>query len=72
MTMGIGVDLARQDAPLHAAVIDNFKDQLLIAFIRRLGGNVTIPVAEVDQTGSFVVSLRIDGGDFVFELRKKN
>ncbi len=70
--MGIGVDLARQDAPLHAAVIDNFKDQLLIAFIRRLGGNVTIPVAEVDQTGSFVVSLRIDGGDFVFELRKKN
>jgi hypothetical protein len=69
--MGKGIDLARPGAPLHAQVMDDFKDQLLLAFVRRLGGKVSIPVAEVDETGRFVLAFRIEGGSFHFELRKK-
>lgn len=69
--MGIGIDLAKQDAPLHAQAIDDFKDQLLIAMIKRLGPNVSIPVKEVDETGRYVVAMNIKDGNFNFELRKK-
>lgn len=75
--MGKGIDMARAEAPLHAELLDDFKDQLLLALVRRLGGNVSIPVSEVDQTGGFVLAMRIaDIEDatkraFVFELRKK-
>ena len=69
--MGKGIDLARAEAPHHAAVLDDFKDQLLIAFIRRLGGDVKVPVAEVDATGRFVVSMSITDGNFNFLLSEK-
>ncbi len=45
---------------LHAAVLDSFKDQLLIVLIKRLGGNITVPVPEMDDTGAFVLSLALD------------
>jgi hypothetical protein len=35
--MGKGIDLARPDAPLHAEVLDDFKDQLMIVLLLRLG-----------------------------------
>ena len=69
--MGKGIDLVREHAPEHAAVLDDFKDQLLLALIRRLGGNVSIPVAEVDQTGGFVLSMRIVDNVFIFTLENK-
>lgn len=69
--MGKGVDLARDDAPVHAAVLDDFKDQLLIVLVRRLGGKVSIPVAEVDDTGGNVLSMALRDGVFDFELGKK-
>jgi hypothetical protein len=69
--VGKGIDAARPDAPLHAAVLDDFKDQLLIAFIRRLGGKISIPVKEVDETGSYVVSFNIENGAFNFVMEKK-
>jgi len=69
--MGQGIDLAREDAPLHAAVIDNFKDQLLLAMVRRLGDRVSIPVAEIDETGGYVLLFSVNDGIFNFELRKK-
>lgn len=69
--MGKGIDAARSDAPLHAQVLDDFKDQLLLALIRRLGGRVSIPVAEVDDTGGHLVAMNIVDGMFNFELRKK-
>ena len=34
--MGKGIDLARAAAPEHAAMLDDFKDQLLIALVKRL------------------------------------
>ncbi len=70
--MGKGIDLARPDAPEHAAVLDDFKDQLLIVFLRRLGSTVSIPLSEVDDTGGELLAFRIDENKvFHFELRKK-
>jgi hypothetical protein len=69
--MGRGTDIAREHAPLHAQVIDDFKDQLLIAFLRRLGGKVSIPVTEVDETGRYVLAFRIEDRTFHFTLSEK-
>ncbi len=71
--MGKGIDMARGNAPLHAAVLDDFKDQLLIILLKRLGGQVSIPVAEVDDTGQDMLAFRIDEQKvFHFVLRKKS
>lgn len=56
----------------HAAVIDDFKDQLLIALLRRLGGKVDIPIAEVDETGRFICSFAVCNGVFNFVLTEKH
>lgn len=71
--MGTGVDLARADAPEHAALIDNLKDQLLLVFINRLGGVVDVPVHEIDATGGLLCTLSVapETGVFHFEVRKK-
>ncbi len=70
--MGKGIDAAREDAPLHAAVLDDFKDQLLIVFLKRLGGTLDIPVAEVDDTGGDLLAFSVADGVFHFEMRKKS
>lgn len=71
--MGLGIDLARPDAPLHAAVLDDFKDQFIIALVKRLGRNVDIPIQEIDETGRYVLMMRVDQErrTFHFELREK-
>ena len=69
--MGKGIDAARADAPLHAAVLDDFKDQLLIVLIRRLGRSISIPVAEIDDTGGELLAFNVVDGVFNFQLRKK-
>ncbi len=70
--MGKGIDLCRPEAPIHAAVLDDFKDQLLIVLLKRLGGNVDIPIAEVDDTGSNLVSFSVVDRVFHFEVRRKS
>ncbi len=57
--MGKGTDAARRAAPEHAQLIDDLKDQLLIAFLRRLGGQCLIPVKEVDETGRYNLTLQV-------------
>jgi len=72
--MGQGTDLIRLDAPEHAAMIDNFKEQLLLVLLRRMGAlesPVVIPITEVDDTGGLLGAFKIEGGAFHFELRKK-
>ena len=69
--MGSGIEAARDDAPIHAALMDDVKDQLLIVFMRRLGGRVSVPVAEIDDTGGFTLTLNVRDGVFNFELGKK-
>ena len=70
--MGKGIDAARALGPEHAALMDDLKDQLLIVFLKRLGGKVTIPVAEVDNTGSDLFALSLKDGAFHFTIQKKS
>lgn len=69
--MGKGIEMARMIAPEHAEVIDQLKDELLIVFMKRLGGRVSIPIAEVDDTGQDVLSFNIENGAFHFTVSKK-
>ncbi len=64
-------DIADVFSEEHAALIEEFKDQLLIVLINRLGGNITIPVAEIDATGGFLLSLNAVGSAFNFSISKK-
>ena len=70
--MGKGIDAARSLSPEHAAIIDDFKDQLLIVFLKRLGGAVDIPVTEVDDTGMDILAFSVVNGVFHFVTRKKS
>jgi hypothetical protein len=71
--MGKGIDAARAaGAGVHADVLDDFKDQLLIVFLKRLGGQVSIPLAEVDDTGQDLLEFNIVDGVFHFHARKKS
>ena len=72
--MGTGTDGARAlGSDIHADVLDDFKDQLLIVLLNRLAvnGRVSVPVAEVDATGRFIVSFSVVDGEFRFELEEK-
>jgi hypothetical protein len=74
--MGKGRDIAREFAPEHAAVLDDFKDQLMIVLLNRLGSSVDIPVSEADAMSGFIVSMSVhDAGTsaayFHFVVRKK-
>ncbi len=69
--MGDGIDLAALDNPEHAAMIDNFKDQLLVAMVVKYGPEVNILVSEVDATGDYVLKMNINGGSFNFTAERK-
>lgn len=69
-----GSDLARPHAPEHVAALDNMKEQLLIVFLKRLGGSISIPVSEVDDTSNdlFAFSVDFEKNAFNFVVRKKS
>lgn len=71
--MGKGTDAVRLDSPEHAALIDDLKEQLLIVFLKRLGGRIDIAVEEIDDTGQDTFKLSLDPKTriFHFELGKK-
>ena len=71
--MGSGIDAARTVAPEHAALMENFRDQLLIVLVKRLlkmtcKDRLRIPVAETDDTGGDLLLVAVRDGDFVFEV----
>lgn len=74
--MGKGTDAARAalgGENIHADVIDDFKDQLLIACLNRLkdaNGFVRFPASEIDDTGRFIVSMAVDDG-LLFKVELK-
>lgn len=73
--MGIGIQMAAEDNPEHARLLDDLKDQLLIVFLKALqkrGHSLSFPVAEVDDTGNDLLAFRIDFSTktFHFSLRK--
>lgn len=55
----------------EARAIDNMKDQLLIVLIQRLGGKVSVPCAEIDDTGGLICTMGVEGRTFHFEIGKK-
>lgn len=66
---------AIQDAmadPLTRGLIDAMKGQLLLVLVNRLGGEIRVPVTEIDGTGGMRLCMRVDGTDFVFVVRKAN
>lgn len=71
-----GTDLARAvGGEAHADVIDHFKEQLLIVFLKRLvdkEGKFTVPISEVDDTGGDLLAFAVRDNAFHFELQKKN
>lgn len=80
--MGKGTDAARQHprgGDLHPEVLDSLKDQLIIVLLKRLqdkDGRVTIPLAEMDDTGNDILAfsvhdMRTPKARFVFQLEKK-
>lgn len=77
--MGAGIDAARAaGAGIHADVLDNMKDQLILVLIRRLvgarSGKLAIPVDEIDDTGGQILSFELNmiKREFVFELGQKS
>jgi hypothetical protein len=76
--MGKGIDMARgiPGSALHADVIDNFKEQMLLVFLKRLknkyGDDLVFPVAETDDTGGDILSFSIEDRSFRFVLSKKD
>lgn len=70
--MGEGIKAAKaMGSGPHAEVMENFKEQLLIVFLKRLGGKIDIPVSEVDDTAQDILSFCIRDKVFYFELSKK-
>ncbi len=71
--MGQGIDLARAGAPIHAAVLDELKEQLLVAMVKKYGPVVKLTVEEVDATGDSVLLMSVNPvtKEFTFEARKK-
>jgi hypothetical protein len=60
-------------SPEHAEAIELLNKELLIVFLRRLGGKVSIPCAEVDATEGVGLAFRIDDQKvFHFELRYRS
>ena len=70
--MGKGIDLARAEAPEHAKALDDMKDQLILVLIQRLGGDVTIPVEEIDNTGGVTLLMGVTGQSLRFKIGAKH
>lgn len=62
------------EAYLGGDTMNLFRQQLMLAMLDRLGGSVTIPVAEVDATGNLTMEVDIDyaAGTFTLKLGRKN
>jgi hypothetical protein len=53
-------------------VVRKMFGQLPIVFALRAGGELRIPVAEVDATGAYILDMEVDGRTLVFKARKKS
>ena len=66
--MGLGTELASELAPEHASLIDNFKEQLLIAMVIKAGGTTELHVDDIDKTGGYVLNLVLDPETSIFKF----
>ena len=72
--MGKGIEAAKELSPEHAQLVEDLRDQLLIVFLKRMGGKVEIPVAEMDDTSQDLFAMRVDPETkvFHFSIHKKH
>ena len=65
---------AKEALGVPAEALDAMMEQLLLVLIQRLGGKVTIPVSEIDNTGDLIMTMEMDAvsRDFTFQVSKKN
>ena len=72
--MGKGTQIAAEvfGSPEHAALVDDLKEQLLIVFLKRLGGRLECSLAEVDDTSQDMFVLSFRDGRFLFEIERKS
>ena len=54
--------------------MEAMKNQLIIALVNRLGGDVKVPASEIDATGQYMLMLEPDHVDrsFRFVVKKKS
>lgn len=72
--MGKGIEMARVNAPEHAALMDDFRDDLLIVAMKRLrkyGDSLVFSVAETDDVRLDMLAFKVVDGAFHFQLQKK-
>lgn len=71
-----GRSLTKEEAEAYLGpdTFQLFRQQLFLVLLDRLGGEVTIPVSEVDATGKFVMNLHIDqdAKNFTLQLVRKS
>jgi hypothetical protein len=53
----------------HMMAIEAMKSQLLIVLVNRLGGETEIPVAEIDGTGRFNMTMHLDEASRSFRFK---
>ena len=71
--MAKGIDLAKDLSPQHAEMMEAMVEQLVIVLLKRLGGDIVIPLVEMDDTGGDLLSFSIDGcKNFHFIVVRKN
>ena len=60
--------------PALRMMIEAMKDQLLIVLINRLGGDIRIPVSEIDGTGDKIMSMQFnqEKKEFRFVVTRKS
>lgn len=58
----------------NAIEFEIMKNQLLIVLVERLGGEIEMPVSEIDATGDKIMTMEIDQdkSTFTFSISKKN
>jgi hypothetical protein len=62
-----------EPSPEHTALFNMLKEQLLIVFLKRMGGAVEVPLEELNDTGQDLFLMRVDeDNSFHFSLTKKN
>lgn len=59
---------------MDQAAADAIETKLLIVLVKRLGGSVTIPVSEVNATGSSLLTMEVDHakGAFTFSVHSRS
>lgn len=57
----------------HQQAIQVMLPQLLIVLVSRLGGDITVPATEIDDTGKFVLMMDLnqEKREFHFVVKKK-